>query len=273
MTPLFSEEGTASLNAFLQPGTLCVFDFDGTLAPIVALPEHARLPETVRARLLLLQQLAPVAILTGRALADIRARLDFNADFVIGNHGLEGLPDSASRRGYFEALCDGWRDVLRNAFSDASRFDAAIALEDKQISLSVHYRQAADRSATEAALQALFAILTPAPRMISGKCVFNLLPQAAGDKGTAFEQLMVLSGASRAIYVGDDMTDEDVFSLRRPDLLSIRVAQAPDSAAQFYLRRYNDIARLLDHVIDRLQLAATPAGALPAVRTQQHEKE
>jgi trehalose 6-phosphate phosphatase len=255
MTPLFSKTGLQRLASFLQPGVLCVFDFDGTLAPIVALPDHARLPVPVRSRLQALQERTPVAILTGRALSDIRARLEFEANFLVGNHGLEGLPDSAIRRGYFETLCTGWRGALQESFAHDDRHDAAIVLEDKQISLSVHYRNVADRAGTEAWLQGLFARLTPPPRLIAGKCVFNLLPQAAGDKGTAFGQLMRISGASRAIYVGDDVTDEDVFCLDRPDLLSIRVGDATDSAAQFYLRRYNDITRLLDHLIDSLQPA------------------
>jgi trehalose 6-phosphate phosphatase len=255
MTPLFSETGLERLASFLHPGVLCVFDFDGTLAPIVASPDHARLPEPVRSQLQALQQRTPVAILTGRALSDIRSRLDFEANFVIGNHGLEGLPDSAIRRDYFETLCSGWREALLAAFASDGRHDAAIVMEDKQISLSIHYRHVADRAVTEARLQALFATLTPAPRVIAGKCVFNLLPQAAGDKGTAFGQLMRISGAARAIYVGDDVTDEDVFCLDRPDLLSIRVGDAPDSAAQFYLRRYNDITRLLEHLINSLQPA------------------
>ncbi len=257
MTPIFAEAGVAQLDAFAQPGVLCIFDFDGTLSPIVALPDQAHLPAAVRERLLKLQALAPVAILTGRALTDIAVRLEFTPDFLIGNHGLEGLPGSGLQRDYFTTLCAGWRAVLLAAFADTLRFDPAIALEDKTISLSVHYRMAEDPARAEAALHAVFATLVPVPRVIAGKFVFNLLPQAAGDKGTAFEELMRLSGASRAIYVGDDVTDEDVFRLARPDLLSIRVGETAVSAASFFLRRYNDMLQLLDYLIDRLQPALT----------------
>ena len=98
MTPLFSTPGSLRLTTTIQPGVLCVFDFDGTLSPIVAQPAQARLPPEIRKRLLALQKLTPVAILTGRSLADIRDRLGFTTDFVVGNHGLEGLPESAQRR-------------------------------------------------------------------------------------------------------------------------------------------------------------------------------
>ena len=252
MTPLFSTPGSVRLTTAIQPGVLCVFDFDGTLSPIVAQPDQARLPPEIRTRLLALQKLTPVAILTGRSLADISSRLDFAADFVIGNHGLEGLPESAQRRAGFEDMCNSWRARLQQAFAAGSDFGPEILMEDKQISLSVHYRHASDQVAVQHQLEQLFATLTPAPRIIAGKFVFNLLPEGAGDKGTAFNQLMLLSGAATAIYVGDDVTDEDVFSLGRPDVLSVRIGQAADSAATFFLPSNEDIARLLDDLIERL---------------------
>lgn len=252
MMPLCSAAGAARLDATIRPGVLCVFDFDGTLAPIVARPDQALLPASVRERLQALQRLAPVAILTGRALSDIEDRLQFAADYVVGNHGLEGLPESAHRRTGFRQACNAWKEVLDRALADPARFDPRIAIEDKAISLSVHYRQVADQARAEHALQALFDTLQPAPRVIAGKCVFNLLPLDAGDKGTAFNQLMTLSNATSALYVGDDVTDEDVFRLQRHDLLSVRIGQARDSAAPFFLPRHLDIAPLLDHLIARL---------------------
>ena len=240
------------LDTVIQPNVLCVFDFDGTLAPIVAQPDAALLPAPVRERLLRLQRLTPVAILTGRALADIANRLHFEADYMVGNHGLEGLPDSDRRRAGFEHLCRRWHATLHDAFSDTGRFSPSIMLEDKTLSLSVHYRHASDQVHAQAQLLQLFSTLIPAPRIIAGKCVFNLLPEDAGDKGTAFDQLMVLAGAASAVYVGDDVTDEDVFGLMRPDLLSIRVGDTDDSAAEFFVDGHADILLVLDAMIGRL---------------------
>ena len=258
MTPLFSTPGSLRLTTTIQPGVLCVFDFDGTLSPIVAQPAQARLPPEIRKRLLALQKLTPVAILTGRSLADIRDRLGFTTDFVVGNHGLEGLPESAQRRAGFEKICSGWHRSLQQAFVANGKFCPEILMEDKQVSLSIHYRHASDQAAVQHSLQQLFAMLTPAPRIIAGKFVFNLLPEGAGDKGSAFNQLMMLSGAATAIYVGDDVTDEDVFRLARPDLLSVRIGYATDSAAAFFLPHAEDIVRLLDDLICRLAGAARP---------------
>lgn len=252
IAPLFSAYGAARLEAVVRPEMLCVFDFDGTLAPIVEQPDQATLPMTVRDRLVTLQSMVPVAILTGRALTDIEARFDFKPDFMVGNHGLEGLPDSPRRRAGFAQQCSAWRQQLELAFADHARFDPTLFIEDKGISLSVHYRHVEDAAVMQAALVQLFAALTPAPRIIAGKCVFNLLPQGAGDKGTAFDELMRISGAKTAIYVGDDVTDEDVFRLSRTDLLSIRIGEHHDSAAELMVPEYADILLLLDMLIARL---------------------
>jgi len=248
---LFSEEGNARLAEVAQPGLLCAFDFDGTLAPIVLKPEHARLPDEIRRHLIALLAYAPIAIITGRSIEDIHSRLGFEPDFVIGNHGLEGVPGWEAQARRHQALCVEWRAQLAAALE---QYDPAIQLEDKRYSLAVHYRHASDGRDAEIRLQRLFALLDPMPRIVSGKYVFNLLPQDSGNKGNALEQLMAMSGARHAIYVGDDVTDEDVFRLERDHVLSIRIEHASDSAAEFFVPRPEDIVRLLTDLVGRLRL-------------------
>lgn len=252
MTQLFSAAGLRRLDEIVRPGLLCVFDFDGTLAPIVAHPDDARLPPEVLERLQRLARLTPVGILTGRSVEDIRPRLGFDPTYLVGNHGLEGVPGDMHDGAGYARLCAGWRGQLLAALADKERFDPAIQVEDKTYSLSLHYRHAADPDLARERLAALSASLEPAPRVIGGKFVFNLLPEDKVDKGTALQQLLQASGASGGIYVGDDVTDEDVFRLRRPDLLSVRIGKHPDSAAPFYLPLRDDILAFLDDLIHRL---------------------
>jgi trehalose 6-phosphate phosphatase len=252
MTNLFSEQGQRRLDAIVQPGLLCAFDFDGTLAPIVMRPERARLPAGIMRRLTVLAQYAPVAIITGRSVDDIRTRLGFEPDFVVGNHGLEGIPGCEPHAVRHRALCDEWRLQLVRALQDDAH-DPGIQLEDKRYSLSVHYRLTANPERSAAALRELFARIAPRPRIVSGKYVFNLVPENGAHKGNALEQLMEFCGARSAIYVGDDVTDEDVFRLRRSDLLSVRIERAAHSAAEFYLSQPNDILPLLRELTARLR--------------------
>jgi trehalose 6-phosphate phosphatase len=252
MRRLFDDAGMERLDEIVQPGLLCVFDFDGTLSPIVPQPDCAALPPEVRERLLTLTTLAPVAILTGRSLSDIRTRLGFEPHYVIGNHGLEGMPGWEGRSSSYAAACAAWRSALEGAFCDKQRFDPGIRLEDKGYSLSVHYRMARNKAQTEQRLRALFETLLPPPRVVDGKCVFSLMPVDAAHKGGALEELMQQAGSGTAIYVGDDVTDEDVFRLRRPDVLTVRIEPHPDTAAEFYLPAMPDIVQLLDELVRRL---------------------
>ena len=93
----------------------------------------------------------------------------------------------------------------------------------------------------------------PRPRVVWGKLVFSLMPEDAGHKGSALEQLMATTNARSAIYVGDDITDEDVFRLRRPDVLSIRIEHAEHSAAELHVPHPGDIVPLLDELVSRLR--------------------
>lgn len=250
MHSLFSASGRLRLEQIVGPGLLCAFDFDGTLAPIVAHPEQAGLPEAVHERLTGLAAYAPLAIITGRSVDDVRSRLGFEPDFVIGNHGMEGMPGKEAQAAAHRQACGGWRVQLLPALGDLAL--AGVQLEDKRYSLSLHYRHAHTPDIAVEVLNDLFATLDPAPRIVAGKYVFNLLPADAAHKGNALEQLMQLSGARAAIYVGDDVTDEDVFRLQRPDLLSVRIEHAPDSAADFYIPDPGDILPLLDELNERL---------------------
>lgn len=255
MIQLFSPAGERRLDEIVRPGLLCVFDFDGTLSPIVEHPDDARLTPDVLERLQRLARRTPVGILTGRSVEDIRPRLGFEPSYLVGNHGLEGVPGRAQGDSGYTRLCAGWREQLLAALADRERFDPGIQVEDKKYSLSVHYRRAADPDLARERLTVLFAALQPAPRVIGGKFVFNLLPEDKVDKGTALQQLVRYSGASSVIYVGDDVTDEDVFRLQRPDLLSVRIGLHPDSAAPFHLQLREDIVTLLDDLIHRLPAA------------------
>lgn len=253
MNLLFSEKGTERLDAIVQPGLLCAFDFDGTLAPIVAQPEKVHLPYDIRQQLITLSHYAPIAIITGRSIKDINKHIGFTPDFIIGNHGIEGLPDWDRHSGSYELYCRMWEQKLSAAFQNHEVFDPAIRIEDKGYSLSIHYRAARDQHDVAQKLEKLFRQLTPLPRVIPGKSVFNLVPENATDKGCALMKLMATQNFRTAIYVGDDVTDEDVFRLHRPEVLTVRVEQAVDSDAEFFLRQRQDIKHLLDELIVRLR--------------------
>lgn len=249
MTPLFSEAGRAALRSFLMQPALCLFDFDGTLTPLINNPALVSLPQTIQQQLQALQTRVPVGIITGRSLADMRKRLKFEPDYVIGNHGLEGLPGWQRHAPENFALCRSWLALLQPVLSDIG---AAVWIEDKAYSLTVHYRHAKSQAQVAQTLSACFEKLIPTPRIIIGKFNASLLPAGAGDKGRAVEQLLHLSQQYRALYVGDDTTDEDVFALHHPGIFTVRVGDDVPTAADYGIQGHEDVKPLLDLLLTLL---------------------
>jgi trehalose 6-phosphate phosphatase len=226
------------LERFARSGALLAFDFDGTLAPIVTDPARASLRATTRRLLARAARTRPCMVISGRSRADVGARLrGLPLAGIVGNHGLE--PGRASPR--LARQIRGFVPLLE------ARLDgvAGVVVEDKGLSVSVHYRQSRDKRKARARILAAAALLGPV-RLVGGKQVVNILPPGAHDKGLALQRAMARLGRDTAVYVGDDETDEDVFRLaRRGRVLAIRVGRRRGSAAPYYLRAQADVDRLL----------------------------
>jgi trehalose 6-phosphate phosphatase len=248
----FFDAGRLQLDRLAMPGLLCAFDFDGTLAPIVRQPEKAVVPPAVLRRLQRLAACTPVAIITGRSVSDLRSRLPFEPHFVIGNHGLEGLPGLDAQAVHWRAQCAAWEASLSAALARERRASIGIVVENKGYSLALHYRLAPDRDAACGILLDLCRVLAPEAHLVGGKCVINLLPASGVGKGYALERLIEASGAHGALYAGDDLNDEDVFRLRRPDVLGVRIERDASSAAEFFLPHRLDLVHLLDELLRRV---------------------
>ena len=253
MDTIFSEKGQKKLDALIKKGTLCAFDFDGTLAPIVNRHQNAYLPPPIAKQLATLASLTPVAILTGRAIKDIRPRLPFTPHYLIGNHGLEGIPGWEKHEQHYRHLCAQWHHAIQNALSTSPENHNHIEIENKQLSLSIHYRHAANPAQTGKTLLALLKENAPDAFIMPGKYLYNLVPPDAPDKGAALNEIMKTSKAPAVLYVGDDITDENIFRLSWNNLLSIRVEKDLASAAPWYIPTHQDITKLLDHLINRIQ--------------------
>lgn len=250
MTYLFSEAGEAALQTFIDRDTLFAFDLDGTLAPIVADPGNIVITDDVRDRLIELNKMAAVAIITGRSRADARSHLGFTPGFLVGNHGAEGLPRRDREEGEYVRLCRSWKEQLNELLQlDGT---TGIFLEDKGATLSLHYRSAHDPEPAHNDILGAIARLVPSPRSVSGKFVENIVPQDAPHKGDALQFIMRYLACSRALFIGDDETDEDVFSIRDDSILGIRVGMNPRSSSRYYLSGQTETGVLIGRIIELL---------------------
>jgi trehalose 6-phosphate phosphatase len=233
----------SELRTFAQSRALLAFDYDGTLSPIAPTPERARLPGTTKRLLIRVAKQYPLVVISGRALADISERVaDVDVRQVFGNHGLE-WSGAASRP---RLQVRQWVDRLHEQLDGVP----GVIIEDKAHSVSVHYRAAMDhRRALKRILPVVRAL--HGVRVICGAAAVNLLPDHGANKGVALRRALDASGCDKAIYVGDDETDEDAFAAIAPArLLAIRIGASNKSHARYHLASQESMDLLLRTLIE-----------------------
>lgn len=246
---LFSSEGKKLLQALSFTETLYAFDFDGTLAPIVNDPQKAGPALEVKKLLLQFKQDNQVAIISGRATNDLKQRLDVPVENLIGNHGLESQnnrPDVATNA---EEVCSAWYAQLQTKMQLPNQ-DPAVWIENKTYTLAIHYRNSRNKKICKDMILSWERELSPRPRVIMGKCVVNLVSAGAPHKGVALLELMFYLNLQCAFYIGDDDTDEDVFSLPNARIISVRVGKKKNSQAQFFIKKQSEINDLLKTLVE-----------------------
>jgi trehalose 6-phosphate phosphatase len=249
-TYLFSDDGLAALHNFIDSSTMFAFDLDGTLAPIAADPESIRVPQAIQRALAELKDRAVMAIITGRSRMDAQRHLGVVPQYIVGNHGAEGLPGWERFEEDFGRLGGEWERQLNRVIPDGEI--SGILVENKGMSVSVHYRGARNRPAARSLVLNAIGRLLPQPKVVGGKYVENLLPEEAPDKGVALLQLMSRVGCAKGFFVGDDQTDEDVFQMDGENLFTVRVGIGTRSRARYFLRDQGEILLLLRHINDAL---------------------
>ena len=234
-----------ALDRLLIDPTVLAFDFDGTLAPIVDHRDDAVMRRKTADLFVQVCDRYASAVVTGRSIDDVIHRLGSAKVWkIIGNHGLETGTSISERAPEIAEAATYLRQVLKN--------EPGIELEDKGLSLAIHYRGAPQPSRALDVICSAIGNLPPGMRRIDGKAVINLVPQYAPDKGDAILALRQDAGATNVLYVGDDITDEDVFELRQPDwLMTVRVGSCQNSSARFFLRDQTEIDHLLERLLSR----------------------
>ena len=231
--------------------SLAIFlDYDGTLTPIVSHPEKAFLSDSTRQTLRALAMQAPVAILSGRELEDVRKRVAIDAIVYAGSHGFDIAGPRRLRRQeaieFLPAL-----DVAEKELREKLAGIAGALIERKRFSIAAHYRKVNESnfSKLERAVSEV-AVRHRELRRMEGKKVYELLPCTDWDKGKAvlwlLENLGLEHGKVRPIYIGDDRTDEDAFRALGQCGAGILVSEQPrPTAASYSLKDPTEVERFL----------------------------
>jgi trehalose-phosphatase len=241
---------------------MLLLDIDGTLAPIAGRPADAVLSQATRR---VVDELARtpgvhVVAISGRSALDSRRLICLDDTWIIGNHGIEVAPPMGPPVPRVEVA--PFADRVAIAAARAAKFARdipGVIVEDKQWTLSVHYRLA-NRDAVPGLIEQVAGIARDLGlRVTSGKEVVELRPPVDINKGSAALELAQGLGAldeeAALLCAGDDQTDEDMFrEMRRaqPKCATIRVgddATAPNTAAEFAVRDPDAMQALLEHIL------------------------
>lgn len=247
---------------------LLLIDYDGTLTLIMERPELANLSEGTRR---LLQTLSherrfTLAVISGRGLSDLKDKVGIIGIIYAGNHGLEIEGPGVT---FVNPAAEELRPILRVMYHVLSRAlgtTKGVFVENKGLSLSVHYRLAEGHRATEVE-RIVKEVVGGAEaagqvKITSGKKVSEVRPAVTWDKGMAIRLLMKKYGEGGKnskllpIYLGDDLTDEDAFDVigKYENGISVLVGEAEqESAARYFLKSPDEVTIFLEMLLELAQ--------------------
>ncbi|MFH1258198.1 MAG: trehalose-phosphatase [Elusimicrobiota bacterium] len=252
-----------NLKENMKDGSLYVFlDYDGTLTPLRKTPKEAVIPKETRKLLadLSKKRKCKLAIISGRALKDLKKTVGIKNIVYSGNHGLElegrGLKFQSPISPNFKALVGRIKNGLKEEISDIK----GALIEEKGFSLSLHYRLVAKNDLP--LLKTIFRKNTASYlkrkqiKIESGKMVWEIRPAIKWDKGKVVLWILAQQKSGRTnksiipIYLGDDLTDEDAFKALKNKGLTVFVGKPRPSQAEYYLKNTQEVIKFLKQLLE-----------------------
>ncbi len=256
-------DGLQALDLTTERQPAVFYDFDGTLSEIVEDPDSARLVDGAADALTSLSAVCPVAILSGRDLADVRERIGLPGLWYAGSHGFELTGPDGTHHQNPEAAAS--IPVLAGAAADLADqlgHIPGVVVEHKRFGVAVHYRNAARDRVGEVAAAVRTAGQRRALRVTTGREVIELRPNIDWDKGKTLHWVLDYirdnegAGPLLPIYLGDDITDEDAFDAVDDDGIAILVRHSDDgdraTAARYALDDPDRVREFTERLAHRL---------------------
>ena len=263
--PPLAREPRAARRSWRWSNVLLAFDFDGTLAPIVADRHEAAMRARTAQLFATVCELLPVRGHLGAGQADVARRLRRRrgSRTVIGNHGARAGTRLADVR------APGGRRRIRCSQRRA-RGVAGIDIENKRYSLAVHYRRAREQAAGPRGDRGAPSPRLPvAMRIIPGKLVINVVPEAAPEQGRRAARAARSDArpTSPCTSATTSPTRTSSASISRAACSPCASARSRTSAARYYLRQQQEIDALLEHLV-ALRVDATAGWGAAAERVR-----
>ncbi len=238
------------------------FDFDGTLSDIVDDPDSAIPAPGAAAAMQQLAARCPVAVLSGRDLADVTKRVGLPGIWYAGSHGFElTAPDGTHHENDAAAATIPVLEQAAAELREQLGSIPGVVVEHKRFGVAVHYRNAARDRIGEVSAAVRTAGQRSGLRVTTGREVIELRPDIDWDKGRTLRWVIdhlpeAGSGPLVPIYLGDDITDEDAFDAVRHDGVPIVVRHTDDgdraTAALFALDSPAQVAEFTERLARQL---------------------
>ena len=187
-------------------------DFDGTLTPIFDDPRNTVISPGIRDTIgELSTRLELVAMVSGRDVNTLRKMIGLTRVTYVGNHGLEEWTPQGGRQAHELQISGGLMSEIEKGVEGVQV--AGISLENKGLSVAVHYRNSPDPTMARTELLPMLKSVASARglEIKEGKMVLEIGPRMGVNKGTAVSRLVRDSRLMGAIVLGDDLTDCDAF--------------------------------------------------------------
>ncbi|MDP8970054.1 MAG: trehalose-phosphatase [Actinomycetota bacterium] len=211
-------------------------DFDGTLAPIVEDPTLSEMPDELAPVLAdLADSLRLLAVVSGRPADFLADRAAIPGARLLGLYGLQEWTDGSIRPRPEAEQWQGAVDTALDRVETALEGEEGIRVEDKGLSVAVHWRNAEDRQRAERKVERLIGSIADDTGLARepGKLVSELRPPVDWDKGTAVRTLADELGLRTVVYVGDDRGDLAAFeAVRERDGVAVAVDHGEETPAE-----------------------------------------
>jgi trehalose 6-phosphate phosphatase len=243
---------------------LICLDFGGTLAPLIDDPEDVKVPVPMRRALsaLAASPRTTLAVLSGRERTDLQSRVGVPGVTYAGNNGLE---ISGPGFLFIEPGAVERAELVKQFATDLQKKVESIPgarVEDKGLTIAVHYRQVSDDQVEEVRriVHAALAGSTHPFLLSNGNKTYEIRPRVYWNRVNAVQWIkeFLQKPGTAIIYLGDGIPDEDVFAVLT-DEITISVGHADGTAAKYHVEDLEEVRTFLDWLAQLLS-ESDPAG-------------
>ncbi len=139
-----------------------------------------------------------------------------------------------------------WIEILRNKFSIVDGF----FVEDKIYSLTIHFRNASLKIRAKSIAKNEAKRLLPEAHILDGKRVVNVIPPNLPDKYLALSTYMEDNHFEKALFVGDDITDNQIFKAKDHRILSVKIGQSKRLNTIWYLQNQKKMGKFVKAILN-----------------------